>query len=259
MDALTYKTLQNNAKAYMATLNLDEVKKEFSKFPSLLNQNKKLSKGDLMNFGLELTPSKFVSSFNMCGGEGKCLFTCLAFSGIDNMLKSKSLELSNTLKKRIRRTFLFIQDKEWFLNRLTIEIDCLSKIYKTVAIRLNVFSDINWDNYLDLSEVSSNVTFYDYTKKFENTANKNIYFTYSASEKDSEADLIALLNRKINVAVVFDANSLPTNWNGFKVIDGDLNDNRYNDEKGVVVGLRLKTTIGGKGEGKAKKVIKIAA
>jgi hypothetical protein len=46
-----------------------------------------------------------------------------------------------------------------------------------------------------------------------------------------------------NVAVVFD--ELPTHWKGFKVIDGDENDLRYMDERGVVVGLKAK--------GKAKK------
>ena len=35
-------------------------------------------------------------------------------------------------------------------------------------------------------------------------------------------------------------NELPTHWNGFPVINGDENDLRFLDPKGVVVGLKAK-------------------
>jgi hypothetical protein len=35
---------------------------------------------------------------------------------------------------------------------------------------------------------------------------------------------------------------LPSEWNGFKVIDGDISDLRFQDETGVVIGLRLKAS-----------------
>jgi hypothetical protein len=35
-------------------------------------------------------------------------------------------------------------------------------------------------------------------------------------------------------------NDLPETWKGFKVIDGDKTDERFLDEKGVVVGLKAK-------------------
>jgi hypothetical protein len=243
MDAKTYNILKEKAKAYFASLDSSEVKKEFLK-DSLLNQNKKLSKGDNVNFGLELTPSTFVSNFNMCGGEGACLLTCLVFSGVDNLLKSKSLELSNTLKKRIRRTFMFLNEREFFVEKLKSEVTMLGHTYKNVAVRLNVVSDLDWSKVLDLSSFAENVKFYDYTKKSSNiTNNKRISFTYSASEKDSDEDLQTMLSKGYNVAMVF--KKVPQTWNGFEVIDGDKNDDRYNDKKGVVVGLKQKTTIGG--------------
>jgi hypothetical protein len=34
--------------------------------------------------------------------------------------------------------------------------------------------------------------------------------------------------------------ALPTSWNGYKVVDGDISDYRPDDEKGVIVGLRFK-------------------
>lgn len=47
-----------------------------------------------------------------------------------------------------------------------------------------------------------------------------------------------MLLNKINVAVVFKV--VPDTFMGHKVIDGDLNDLRYKDLKGVVVGLKYK-------------------
>ena len=47
------------------------------------------------------------------------------------------------------------------------------------------------------------------------------------------------------MAVVFDTKKgqdLPSKWKGFRVIDGDLTDNRFLDDQGVVVGLREKKT-----------------
>jgi hypothetical protein len=155
------------------------------------------------------------------------------------------MELSNTLKKRIRRTFLFLKDQKFFLTKLEMEIKLLSFMTEQVAVRMNVFSDVNWEDIFDLNQFS-NVTFYDYTKKIKNIEATNKHFTYSASEKDSDKDLIALLTRGMNVAMVF--NKIPQAWKGFEVIDGDIHDRRYEDKKGVVVGLRQKTTMGGKTE-----------
>jgi hypothetical protein len=41
------------------------------------------------------------------------------------------------------------------------------------------------------------------------------------------------------VAMVFE-NKLPEVWNGYKVINGDLYDVRFKDEKNVIVGLKYK-------------------
>ena len=63
---------------------------------------------------------------------------------------------------------------------------------------------------------------------------------FSRSETN---DVIAmdLLKKKVNVAMVFD--KVPTSYMGYKVIDGDENDLRYLDKKGVIVGLRYKKVI----------------
>lgn len=249
MNKQQYKTLNTNAKKYRKQLNIETVKLEFLK-ENLLNQNLKLEKGDLINFGLELVPFTFsqLNKVNNCKKAKSCLLTCLAFSGQANMYKSKTLELSDPLKKRIRRDFLKENDNYFFMEKLKSELLLLNSTYDKVGIRLNVFSDIDWNKVIDF-KAYKNIIFYDYTKEREYLTQKNKTFAYSASENDSDKDLIDLLNNGFNVAMVFDiarTKPLPTQWNNFKIVDGDLNDNIYKLDKGVVIGLRQKLTIAGK-------------
>ena len=67
----------------------------------------------------------------------------------------------------------------------------------------------------------------------------NYSLTFSRSETN-ETQCLEVLKRGGNVAVVFRSKALPTHWNGFKVINGDENDLRFLDPKGVVVGLTAK-------------------
>jgi hypothetical protein len=66
----------------------------------------------------------------------------------------------------------------------------------------------------------------------------NYRLTFSRSETN-ETQCLEVLSRGGNVAVVF-RNELPTHWKGFPVINGDENDLRFLDPKGVVVGLKAK-------------------
>jgi hypothetical protein len=252
MTPAQFKNLQSQARDYMSSLDIDTVREEFSN-SFLLNRNAKLEKGEgVANYGLELTPSKFASDANLCGGEGQCLFTCLVFSGAGNLTRAGKgneggmMILTPVLKKRLRRTFLFLNDQDFFLRRLEGEIFLLKMTHGELAIRLNVFSDIDWDSIFNVKGLQNQgVIFYDYTKK-QSSFSGTRHLTYSASEKDSDEDLVALLERGFNVAMVFHANKLPQEWEGFPVVDGDKDDRRYLDSKGVVVGLVQKTTIGGK-------------
>lgn len=243
MDKLQYKKLQDNARAYYASLSIGEVKKEFIN-DGLLNQNGKQEKGNLQNWGLTLTPSNLIGKGSMCGGkEGLCVFTCIAFTGVANMMKSKTFELSNPLKKAIRRNFLYIEDKKLFDKILCLDIQRLSLLYgNELALRLNINQDLDFSYIVDKFK---KVKFYDYSKHHNRPHKKNYVITYSASERVKDDELKALLNKKFNVAVVFEK-ELPSHYLGFKVIDGDKTDNRYNDEKGVIVGLKQKNSIGGK-------------
>jgi hypothetical protein len=65
--------------------------------------------------------------------------------------------------------------------------------------------------------------------------------TFSRSESNHDK-AIELLNKGINVAMVFD--KLPSIYEGFEVINADLDDLRFLDKKGVICGLKYKKMTG---------------
>ena len=116
------------------------------------------------------------------------------------------------------------------------------------CFRLNLTSDIPWENVrkgskTNLIEEFPNVNFYDYTKGFyrmrawlDGKMPDNYHLTFSRSEETSDNKMKTILELGGNVAVVF-RGSLPKTYLGYKVVDGDENDLRFKDPKGVIVGL----------------------
>jgi len=181
---------------------------------------------------------------NVCGhASAGCASACLNTTGRG--------VFSNVQNARIRKTDWFFSDMNAFLQQLLKELITINAKKKNVAIRLNGTSDLDFIELIkvkldvDVLNVLNNIQFYDYTKNIKRALKylgSNYSLTFSRSE-DNDEDCIKYLSSGGNVAVVFD--ELPTHWKGFKVIDGDENDLRYMDERGVVVGLKAK--------GKAKK------
>ena len=86
------------------------------------------------------------------------------------------------------------------------------------------------------------IQFYDYTKvpnrielvkKYDNY---DLTFSYDGYNWNVCTDM---LKNNVRVAAVFKY-ALPDVWNGVKVIDGDLYDTRFIDERNVIVGLKYK-------------------
>jgi len=124
-----------------------------------------------------------------------------------------------------------------------------SKLDERVCIRLNGTSDLSWEKFKvkdnkSIIELFPQVQFYDYTKnyiRFSRVLPLNYHLTFSRSEVNDDK-VEELLSQGHNVAVVFD--KLPETFKGYKVVNGDLSDLRFKDEKNVVVGLKYKQMTG---------------
>jgi len=223
--------------------------------------NPKLMKGEkkgYLSFVLHLAPSD-LSGYNTCPmASNGCRAACLNTAGRGGVIKKG--ETTNKIQTaRIRKTRMFFETRAVFMSHLVADIKLgikqAEKAGMIPAFRLNGTSDIPWEyvpvrvsnvkeNYIATNVMSlfPTVQFYDYTKRL-NRRNlpANYHLTVSRSETN-EANVFAL---PYNVAVVFNSKTLPAEYNGRPVVNGDDTDLRFLDPTGVVVGLTAK--------GKAKK------
>jgi len=216
------------------------------------NTNAKTIKNEAETYILYLAPArqnstgKSVCPHTSAGCTSACLYT--AGRGAFN----------NVQQARIKKTDLFFENRNLFLNMLILDLNKINekarKENKTIFVRLNGTSDLDFDKILKLSfrpslQDFSNLKFYDYTKDKVRARVQassmhpnwidNYKVTYSRSENSTDAELVSLLNEGVNVAVVF-KDELPFKYLGFPVINGDATDLRYNDAKGCIVGLKAK-------------------
>ena len=149
---------------------------------------------------------------------------------------------------RRERTRHLVENREDFLNH------CRKSIAKLVrkatkeglipCVRINGTSDLPQIALLLAAEFPE-VQFYDYTKVPQpwKRTSANYHVTFSLSESNTQ-DALDALAHGINVAVAFHVkrgHALPSQFMGFDVIDGDVSDLRFTDDrKGVIVGLRAK-------------------
>ena len=210
--------------------------------------NAKMSKSDksgkgYLTYGLSLAPGN-VSGYEVCPSRSPgCSAACLYTAGHGQM--------TSVQRARTAKTIMFFEQRKAFLAMLERDLDAAhkkaTKENKTLAIRLNVLSDIPWESIAPkLLSKYTDVQKYDYTKSFKRMKKfcaggfpPNYHLTFSRSECNDKESL-EVLKMGGNVAVVFDNKDIPKEWNGFKVVNGDETDLRFLDEKGVVVGLFAK-------------------
>jgi hypothetical protein len=222
---------------------------EFKRPTNLLGKNnKKTIKGEKygwITYILYLAPFTQNSlGKNVCSHASKgCSDACLFGSGFGGMF-------SNVEKGRINKTNYLLSDRNAFLAQLKKEIQRLELKHKDdkLCIRLNGTSDLAWEKFKlegkSLMEHFPNVQFYDYTKnylRFKKELPSNYHLTFSRSE-ENDIHAERLLSEGHNVAIVFD--ELPQTYKGYKVVNGDLSDLRFKDDKNVVVGLKYKKLTG---------------
>tara|TARA_Y100001972_G_scaffold20734_1_gene24441 strand:+ start:21066 stop:22196 length:1131 start_codon:yes stop_codon:yes gene_type:complete len=243
------------------------IKENFG-FSNLLGKdNPKTSKGEkygYRTFILHLAPSN-LSGNNVCPSASRgCAHACLNTSGLGCM--------PNTVNARMKRTEMFFEDRERFMQRLDFEIkrsikNAENATYTDIngeqqkglipVFRLNGTSDIKFENIKygkdkkTVFEYFPNIQFYDYTKIPKRGKNPfpNYDLTFSRSE-DNEKFVGQAMEKGQNVAVVFGVNKnnpedLPKKWKGptgltWPVLNGDQSDLRFLDPKKRIVGLTMK-------------------
>ena len=157
--------------------------------------------------------------------------------------------MSGVQASRLKKTDFFINHKKEFIDKLWKELETINKKGK-VAVRLNVVSDVNWEEEFntfgyDLN-ILTNIQRYGYTKDhyqimLNQSVNNSLTFSYSGYNW-KKCDYI-LKNKLANVAIVF-KNKLPKTYKGFEVINGDESDMRWLDGKGKIIGLSYKVPRG---------------
>ena len=189
---------------------------------------------------------------NLCpSATDGCKALCLGkYSGQASMVADLEHGTNSTRDSRIAKARMFMRERETYLGHLERQIVKLvakaAKAGLKPCVRLNGSTDIAFENMrygsdrLTLLERFPDVQFVDYTKIASRLAKapRNLSLTFSRAENNDAACLTALAQGH-NVAIVF-GGELPTTWNGYTVVNGDLHDLRHLDPKGVVVGLTPK-------------------
>jgi len=220
--------------------------------------NAKTIKGDGSEFLtaiMYLTPWKS-AGINVCAmaEQAGCIEGCLNTAGRGQM--------SSVQMGRARKTEWFAKDRVGFMKQLVQDLTSFVKHCEKGGIqpcvRLNGTSDIRWELiqvvkdwvvYDNIMQAFPMIQFYDYTKianRKKVPSNYHLTWSYSgANDAYSKQYGIAKVNG-LNIAVVFRKKAdIPAEYLGLPTIDGDRDDMRFLDPKGVVVALYAK--------GKAKK------
>lgn len=216
---------------------------------NLTTKHQKAYKYDELTYSLYLAPAK-MSGYEVCPKRTEeCTRLCLNESGMNTM----NMNGDKINQSRIKKTKLFFEHREFFVNWLIDEIYSAKlkaeRLGYHFSVRLNNTSDINPVSfYIDYKgekknvlEIFPNVQFYDYTKvlnRIELTKkykNYDLTFSYSGENLD---ECVTALENNVRVAVVF--KNVPEKFWNRKVIDGDAYDMRYRDEGNVIVGLKFK-------------------
>lgn len=208
------------------------------------DSNTKLAKSErsgkgYITYGLSLAPADS-SGYNICpGSSAGCRAACLFYQGRARVWKRIN-------EARIRKTKWFYEDRAGFIAQLRKELHAALKradrLGMSLAVRLNVLSDIPWEHYIDMQGEFSRIQFYDYTKILKRLGKTppNYHLTFSRSEENGR-QVAKALAKGYNVTFVFNG-PLPEKWAKRPVYDGDQTDLRFLDPAGVIVGLKAKGT-----------------
>jgi hypothetical protein len=209
------------------------------------SRNIKLRKGHKDGYltgGLNLAPHNSAGFFTVCPhSTPECRNICVSGSG-------NALVFSKIRQYREELTALLFLYPNHFIRLLCDDLLVGKRLAEKrgmkFAARLNVFSDIEWENIAPCifeTATQNDIPLYDYTK----IPNRSTPPVYRLILSHSEVNKLGLNPPEdATIAVPFAVGRgkpLPDTWMGRPVIDGDATDLRFLDPVGAVVGLRAKT------------------
>jgi len=165
----------------------------------------------------------------------------------DDCLRSSGRGIQqNVIDGRQARTNLWHSDRDAFLSTLKKElhnfIRLCGKQNVVPVTRLNVLSDIPWENYLDFEDEFRALFSYDYTKLparlGKTPSNYRLMFSYSKAD-GFQNQVKRALEHRVPVTAVF-RGGLPSQFLGRPVFDGDISDLANLEQVDSVIGLRVK-------------------
>lgn len=223
------------------------------------NSNTKLAKSTDRTAGyllhsLFLAPSG-ASGYNTCAwASDECISLCLNSAGRGAMQSVQDARIKKT-KRMVEspRTFMKIM-----LSEMIIASRQAKKAGKSLAIRLNGTSDIPWEHcapfleafciggqYENSSKEINDLTkfsLYDYTKSYNRVKDAPSWYDMTLSYSGYNwNECKKILDEKTSrVAMVFHE-EVPNEYEGYDVFNGDEDDYRFKDLKGVIIGLSYKS------------------
>jgi hypothetical protein len=177
---------------------------------------------------------------NLCRGSTRgCRAVCLTHSG--------RLGLSSSQRAAFVRSYLWQSHRSLFIERCDAEITAWKRKCKDQPVlRLYTIHDGDiLEDAPELVDAHPDVIFNDYTKLDIPTGKvaENVYRCKSATEHTTRDQFLDYAVRGLNHAVPFNiprGADLPKYFHGIPVVDGDIDDLRFLDDDGVIVGLRFK-------------------
>ena len=220
-------------------------------FKLLSTANPKIQKGTqrgYLSFILHLAPADLSGRETCPKRTPGCTSACLNTAGRGGMFRRG--ESTNVIQRaRIRKTQYFFNNREAFMGDLVSDImkavNYARRKGLTPVFRLNGTSDLSWEKYAtpygadNIFTQFPTLQFYDYTKVLGRKVQHltNYHLTFSKAD-GNDADVAEALMQGMSVVAVYDA--IPAG-----VPSADLDDLRFLDPRGIMLGLKAK--------GRAKK------
>jgi hypothetical protein len=222
------------------------------------------NKGGKYRVAMVYLAQEKISGHQVCPhATESCKGICLGSHSGHASLVKKGTDFNACRVARVRKTIMFFNYRELFMNKLFTELTAFCKKCEKdgilPAFRFNATSDLPFHTYtipdgsktfIEYFGEKYGCQFYDYTKNIHKmeqyllgTMPKNYSLTFSYTpEKAADAFKVVALGGTAAAAFATKkaVDYTGKKMGGFNVVNGDLTDLRFLDVKGVIIGLTAK-------------------